>query len=93
MADIVASASSDPTTYKDQKVLNNLGGQNYFEVLDESVKGIDLKGLITPYDATIKSQFMKAVKEQYVVGGKSWDDTMTTFKKAVKAEISTLEVE
>ncbi len=93
MDEIVKAASSDPTTYKDQYVLNNLQGQNYFAVLDESVKGIDLKGLITPYDASIKAQFLKAVKEQYIQGGKSWDDTMTTFKKAVKAEISTLEVE
>lgn len=93
MDEIVKAASSDPSTYKDQYVLNNLQGQNYFAVLDESVKGIDLKGLITPYDATIKAQFVKAVKEQYIVGGKSWEDTMTTFKKAVKTEISTLEVE
>ena len=88
MADIIATGE-----YKDTYVHDNLGGQNYFEVLDESVKGIDLKGLITPYDATIKAQFIKAVKEEYIVGGKSWDDTMSTFKKAVKAEISTLEVE
>lgn len=93
MDEIVKAASSDPTTYKDQYVLNNLQGQNYFAVLDESVKGVDLKGLITPYDSTIKAKFLDAVKNEYVIGGKSWDDTISSFKKAVKAEVSTLDVE
>jgi len=93
MADIVKSASSDPTTYKDQYVLNNLQGQNYFEVLDESVKGVDLKGLITPYDSTIKAEFLEAVKDDYIVAGMSWDEAMTNFKKEVKAAIDGIEVE
>lgn len=87
MGEIVAAGE-----YKDTYVLNNLNGQNYFKVLDESVKGVDLKGLITPYDAKIKEQFIKAVKEQYIVGGKTWDETVEVFKKAVKAQVSTLEV-
>ena len=79
--------------YKDTYVLDNLGGQNYFEVLDESVKGVDLKGLITPYDASIKAKFVDAVKNEYLIGGKSWDDTLTSFKKEVVGEISTLTIE
>lgn len=83
MADIISA-----NQYKDTYVLNNLGGQNYFKVLDESVKGVNLKGLITPYDATIKTKFVKSVKESYLEGGKSWDDTVNDFKNAVSTELS-----
>lgn len=93
MAEIIKEAAADTSVYKDTLVLNNLNGQNYFEVLDESVKGVDLNGLITPYDATIKAKFVKIVKDDYVKGGKSWDDTLTAFKKAVKGEIDSLNVE
>ena len=88
MADIVANPD-----YKDTYVLNNLGGQNYFEVLDQSVKGVNLNGLITPYDATIKSKFLETVKESYVKGGKSWDETVEDFKDAVSVELEDVTVE
>ncbi len=88
MADIVANPD-----YKDTYVLNNLQGQNYFEVLDESVKGVDLNGLVTPYDATIKSKFLETVKESYVKGGKSWDDTVNDFKDAVSIELEEVNVD
>lgn len=88
MADIVANPE-----YKDTYVLNNLGGQNYFEVLDESVKGINLNGLVTPYDATIKAKFLDTVKESYVKGGKSWDETVEDFKDAVSVELEEVTVE
>lgn len=88
MADIVANPD-----YKDTYVLNNLGGQNYFEVLDQSVKGVNLNGLITPYDATIKSKFLATVKESYVKGGKSWDETVEDFKDAVSVELEDVTVE
>ena len=39
----------------------NLGGQDQFAVLHESAKNINLNGLITPYDAAIKSEFLNAV--------------------------------
>ena len=93
MGEIVAAAAADSSTYKDTYVLNNLGGQNYFEVLDESVKGVDLKGLITPYDSTIKAKFLDAVQNEYCINGSSWEDTLSSFKKAVVGEISTLTVE
>jgi hypothetical protein len=57
-------------------VTNNLGGQNYFAELHENAKAIDLKGLITPYDATIKSAFITAVKEEICQGGKSYDEAI-----------------
>ncbi|MDD7184370.1 MAG: ABC transporter substrate-binding protein [Ruminococcus sp.] len=88
MADIVSNPD-----YKDTYVLNNLGGQNYFEVLDQSVKGVNLNGLITPYDATIKSKFLETVKESYVKGGKSWDETVEDFKDAVSVELEDVTVE
>ncbi len=39
----------------------NLGGQDQFAVVHENAKAIDLKGLITPYDASIKTAFLDAV--------------------------------
>ena len=88
MADIVANPD-----YKDTYVLNNLGGQNYFEVLDQSVKGVNLNGLVTPYDATIKSKFLETVKEEYVKNGKSWDETVEAFKDAVAVELEEVNVD
>jgi hypothetical protein len=38
-----------------------LGGQDQFAVLHEAAKNIDLKGLITPYDAAVKQSFIDAV--------------------------------
>ncbi len=47
----------------DERLNNNplLGGQDQFAVLHEAAKNIDLNGLITPYDAAIKTQFLNAV--------------------------------
>jgi hypothetical protein len=41
--------------------LGVLGGQNHYEVLHGAAQNIDLKGLITPYDADIKTEFINAV--------------------------------
>lgn len=64
-------------------VTDNLGGQNYFAVLNENIKKIDMRGLITPYDATVKSCFLEVVTEMYVSGGASWEDTVDAFKDYV----------
>lgn len=69
------NAIIDAKEVPNQWVTDNLGGQNYFEVLNENAKSIDLKGLITPYDAKIKEEFLNAVTEEYCAG-KSWDDTV-----------------
>lgn len=58
-----------------------LGGQNYFAELHENAKNIDIKDLITPYDATIKSAFIDAVEKQYCAG----KDFTTTASEALKA--------
>ncbi len=68
-------------------VTDNLGGQNYFAALNENVKKIDMRGLITPYDATVKSCFLNVVTEMYVSGGASWDDTVNIFKENVYSYI------
>jgi hypothetical protein len=58
-------------------VTKDLNGQNYFAELHENAKSIDLKGLITPYDATIKSNFINAVQKEYCEGGASYEDTIS----------------
>ncbi len=58
-------------------VTKDLNGQNYFAVLHENAKSIDLKGLITPYDATIKTNFINAVQKEYCEGGASYEDTIS----------------
>ena len=68
----LVDAKTDPDSY----VTENLGGQNYFEVLHENAKAINLKGLITPYDALVKKEFLDAVTEVYCEGG-SYDDTIS----------------
>lgn len=74
-------------------VSDNLGGQNYFAALHESALGIDLKGLITPYDATIKTDFIKSVQENFLEGGKSWEETSEAFMNKVAEDITTLDWE
>lgn len=68
-------------------------GQNYFAVLAENAKTIDFNGLITPYDSTIKGAFQDAVKTEYLEGGKSYEDTLETFKDKVAESITTIDVE
>lgn len=54
---------------------DDLGGQNYFEVLDKNAEAIDLNGIITPYDGMIKNAFLNAVCSIYLQGG-SYDETI-----------------
>ena len=67
--------------------------QNYFAELAENAKSIDFKGLITPYDATIKGNFADAVKENYLEGGKDWDATVEAFKDKVAESVPDLEID
>jgi hypothetical protein len=68
----LVDAKTDPDSY----VTENLGGQNYFEVLHENAKAINLKGLITPYDALVKGKFLDQVQKVYCEGG-SYEDTIS----------------
>ena len=68
----LVDAKTDPDSY----VTENLGGQNYFAVLHENAKAINLKGLITPYDALVKGKFLDQVTKVYCEGG-SYEDTIS----------------
>lgn len=85
MQDIVDSGEN-PNDY----VTNLLNGQNYFEVLHENAKQINLNGLITPYDATIKADFIETVQSEYLESGASWEDTQIAFMEKVAADIPDL---
>ena len=74
---------SGDTVFNPEISGNFKDGQNYFKMLAENAAGIDFKGLITEYDSTIKGNFADAVKENYLDGGKSWDETVEAFKDKV----------
>lgn len=68
-----------------------LGGQNQFEVLNETASGIDMTGAITEYDATIKTAFNDAVT-QYCQGNYATvDDTINGFVDSVAAALPELD--
>ncbi|MDE6427105.1 MAG: carbohydrate ABC transporter substrate-binding protein [Ruminococcus sp.] len=85
MEDIVNSGEN-PNDY----VTNLLDGQNYFAVLHENAKKINLNGLITPYDSTIKADFIDTVQAQYLESGASWEDTQIAFMEKVASDIPDL---
>lgn len=88
MDDLISS-----NTVFNEKITNNLGGQNFYAELADNAKTIDFNGLITPYDATIKTDFIDVVKEQYLEGGASWDDTVEAFKNKIAEDVTAIDVE
>ena len=88
MDDLISS-----NTVFNEKITNNLGGQNFYAELADNAKTIDFNGLITPYDATIKTDFINVVKEQYLEGGASWDDTVEAFKDKIAEDVTAIDVE
>lgn len=81
-------------TVFDQDTSGNFkDGQNFFAELAGNVEKINFNGLITEHDATIKTDFVTAVKEEYLMGGKSWDDTVKRFKTDVAKDVVTIEIE
>jgi ABC-type glycerol-3-phosphate transport system substrate-binding protein len=68
----------------------NLGGQDYFKVLNDAAKDISLVS-VSPDDGTIKDQFIDAVNKY--VGGSlaSKDATIAAFREAVKGKVPTLD--
>lgn len=87
MDDLISS-----NTVFNEKITNNLGGQNFYAELADNAKTIDFNGLITPYDATIKTDFINVVKEQYLEGGASWDDTVEAFKDKIAEDVTAIDV-
>ena len=89
MDELIAS-----NTVFNEKISNNFAEkQNYFAELANNAKTINFNGLITPYDAAVKSEFLNAVTDEYLKGGKSWDDTVVTFKKKVVEAVPGITVE
>ena len=72
---------------------NFADGQNYFAELANNAKSINFNGLITPYDATVKSEFLNAVSDEYLKNGASWDDTLVAFKKKIAEALPTIVIE
>lgn len=70
-----------------------LGGQDQFAVLHETAKNINLNGLITPYDATIKTQFNDAVNAY--CNGETADAAacIEDFKDRVAASVTDITVD
>lgn len=67
--------------------------QNFYAELADVAKAIDFKDLITPYDATVKSNFLEAVRDEYCKGGKTWEETVTAFEDKVLEAIQDITVE
>lgn len=67
--------------------------QNFYAELADVAKAIDFNGLITPYDATVKSTFLETVRDEYCKGGSSWEDTVTTFEDKILEKITDITVE
>ena len=88
MDDLISS-----NTVFNEKITNNLGGQNFYAELADNAETIDFNGLITPYDATVKTDFINVVKEQYLEGGASWDDTVEAFKDKIAEDVTAIDVE
>ncbi len=71
----------------------NLGGQDQFAVLHNSAQNINLKGLITPYDATIKSAFLDAVNAYCAGTTADVNACIEDFKDRVAQNVTDITVE
>ena len=81
--------SSD--TVFNKVITDNMGGQNFYAALAENAKTINFNGLITEYDATVKTDFINAVKENFLDGGATWEETVEAFKDLVSEDITSLD--
>lgn len=64
-------------------------GQNIYGELYKNAQTIDFNGLISEYDATVKTNFVEAVKENYLAGA-SWDETKEAFMDLVAEDLPDL---
>ena len=60
-----------------------LGGQNYYDVLNQSAKSVDLTGIVTPYDATVEMCILDGIT-QYYIKGYTWSETVAKIKNNIK---------
>ncbi|MGN0614014.1 MAG: carbohydrate ABC transporter substrate-binding protein [Porcipelethomonas sp.] len=70
-----------------------LGGQDQFAVLHEAAKNINLNGLITPYDASIKQAFLDAVNAYCAGETADADACLDDFKNRVAESVTDITVE
>jgi len=79
----------------DEKSNSNplLGGQDQFAVLHEGAQKINLNGLITPYDATIKTAFLDAVNAYCAGETKDEAACIDDFKNRVAESVTDITVE
>lgn len=71
----------------------NLGGQDQFAVLHKAAQNISLEGKITPYDATIKSDFLTAVTGYLTGETSSVEAALDAFKDKVAEDVPDITVE
>jgi len=71
----------------------NLGGQDQFAVLHNSAQNINLKGLITPYDASIKTAFLDAVNAYCAGTTADANACIEDFKDRVAQNVTDITVE
>ncbi len=71
----------------------NLGGQDQFAVLHNSAQKINLKGLITPYDASIKTAFLDAVNAYCAGTTADANACIEYFKDRVAQNVTDITVE
>jgi hypothetical protein len=71
----------------------NLGGQDQFAVVHENALNIDLNGLITPYDASIKSAFLDAVNAYCAGETADADACLEDFKDRVAESVTDITVD
>jgi hypothetical protein len=71
----------------------NLGGQDQFAVVHENAKNINLNGLITPYDASIKSAFLDAVNAYCAGETADADACLEDFKDRVAESVTDITVD
>jgi len=90
---VMDSLISANTVFNEKISGNFKDGQNYFAVLADNAKTIDFNGLITPYDSTIKGAFQDAIRDDYLMGEKSYEEALETFKDKVAESITTIDVE
>ena len=64
-------------------ISQNLGGQNYLSELNKNAKAINNKGLITPYDETIRTQIINHIVDDYIKSGYSWEKTQTNIRNGI----------
>ena len=86
---VSASLAEDNFTYS-QTLSQNIGGQNYFAVLDKNARAIDLTGKITPYDSAIEVDIIEGIYSDYILSNKNWEQTLTDIKKDIQTDCPSL---